>query len=59
MPKCIVLPFSGRFVDTKIDFLVEGLTLTDAPEDLATGDELVLEIHVDGNGKFLVKKMAR
>jgi hypothetical protein len=54
-----VLPFCGRFVDTKLDFLVDGLTLADAPEDLTTGDELVLEIQVDGNGKFLVKKMAR
>ena len=53
------LPFSGRFVDTKLDFLVDGLTEADAPEDLTTGDELVLEIQVDGNGKFLVKKMSR
>ena len=53
------MPFCGRFVDTNLDFLVDGLTIAEAPEDLASGDELVLEIQVDGNGKFLVKKMAR
>ena len=54
-----LLPFKGRFVETKLDFLVDGLAVADAPDELTTGDELVLEIHVDANGKFLVKKMSR
>jgi len=53
------LPFKGRFVETSLDFLVDGLAVADAPNDLTTGDELVLEIQVDSNGKFLVKKMSR
>jgi hypothetical protein len=50
--------FAGKGTEATLSFNVDGLALSDVPEDLTMGETVILTIQVDNKGKFKVKKIS-